>query len=390
LKILFSGAVFHHEWKGGEPVIGKELIEFLSKRYTCSISKSLPFNIDKVRSILRFLEKDNFAFNSLINEPEIPNADVVLSFYDFDFTTINRCIDRKIPVIVTQHAYWGLCPKFDLWNNVFNCSCSKVPSHSIDCKKCISKQSDLGARVVSSLFSRNTINNLRTSRKLRLSKCDAILVPSNHMACLYKKELRKVEIRVVHNGLDTEFYRPINEESKRKKKQILYAGARTYTKGYHHFVKLASEITRLRNDVEFVAFGYGKGPSHSCVRDLGYLSKTEVRQVYSDSYLSVFPSLWDEPFGLIPLESMACGCPVVAYASGGVSETVVNGLTGHLVPTGDFSQLLKATLDAIDNESINKKMRTKSREHIINNFSLKQMLENYEKVVLEFAKSKKC
>lgn len=386
MNILFSGAVFHPEWKGGEPVIGKELIEFLSERHTCRISKSLPFTIDKARSILRFLEKDNFAINGLINESEISSADIVLSFYDFDFTIIDRCIERKIPVIVTQHIYWGLCPKFDLWNNILNCSCSKVEPYSIDCKKCISKQCDLGAQVVSSLFSRNLINNLRNSRKLRLSKCDAILVPSNHMARLYKKELRKVDVRVVHNGIDTEFYRPMNNESQGKKKRILYAGARTYTKGYHHFVKIASEITKLRNDVEFIAFGYGKGFSHSCVRDLGYLSKSDVRQVYSDSYLLVFPALWDEPFGLVPLESMACGCPVVAYASGGVSETVVNGLNGHLVPTGDFSQLLKATLDSIDNESENEGMRTYSREYVVNNFSLKQMLDNYEKVLFEFAK----
>ena len=385
MKILFSGAVFHPEWKGGEPVIGNDLIQFLSKRHTCSIAKSLPFTIDKARSIFRFLEKDNFALSGLINKSAISNADIVLSFYDFDCTIINQCIKRKIPVIVTQHIYWGLCPKFDLWNNIYNCSCLGVQPHLVNCKKCMSKQYNLGPQMVSNFFSKNWIDNVRNSRKIKLSSCDAILVPSNHMARLYKKELGKVDVRVVHNGVDTEFYRPLNNEPKGKKKRILYAGARTYTKGYHHFVKLASEVTKLRNDVEFMAFGHGKGSSYSCVRDIGYLSKSDVTQAYSDSYLLVFPALWAEPFGLVPLESMACGCPVVAYASGGVSETVVNGLNGRLVPTGDFDRLLQETLDLIDNESENCKMRSNSREYVVNNFSKKQMLANYEKVLFGFA-----
>jgi glycosyltransferase involved in cell wall biosynthesis len=387
LNILFSGAVFHPEWKGGEPVVGKELIKFLSERHTCRISKSLPYTIDKARSILRFLEKDNFFFSGIVNRSEIDSADIVLSFYDFDCSIIWQCIERKIPIISTQHVYWGLCPKWDFWNNVLNCSCSKIEPYSRDCKKCLSKQGTLGPQVVSSLFSTGLISGLRNSRKLCFSRCDAILVPSNYMARLYKKELGKVDIRVVHNGIDTQFYKPMPKSSQGRKKRILYAGARTYTKGYHHFVKLASEITTMRNDVEFIAFGYGKRSAHSYVKDLGYLSKSDVRQAYSDSYLLVFPSLWDEPFGLVPLESMACGCPVVAYGSGGVPETVVNGLNGRLVLTGDYSQLLQTTLDLIDNESENNRMRKYSREYIVKNFSLWQMLDSYERTLFEFAKA---
>jgi D-inositol-3-phosphate glycosyltransferase len=46
-------------------------------------------------------------------------------------------------------------------------------------------------------------------------------------------------------------------------------------------------------------------------------------------------SPWYEPFGLTPLEAMACGVPVVAYALGGFTDTVVDGVTGHLVPPRD-------------------------------------------------------
>jgi glycosyltransferase involved in cell wall biosynthesis len=48
---------------------------------------------------------------------------------------------------------------------------------------------------------------------------------------------------------------------------------------------------------------------------------------------------WYEPFGLTPLEAMACGVPVVAYAVGGFIDTVVEGVTGHLVPARDHRAL---------------------------------------------------
>jgi glycosyltransferase involved in cell wall biosynthesis len=386
LDILFSGAVFHPEWKGGEPVIGKELIRFLSERHNCRICKSLPFTVDKTRSLLRFVEKDNFVISSAINRANISKADIVLTFYDFDTSIMRECIKKQVPIVATQHIYWGLCPKFDFWNNTRNCSCSKIEPQSRDCKECISKQSSLGPRLTASLFSKKIINNLRSNRKLIFSKCNAIVVPSNFMAKLYKKELGNVDVRAVHNGINTKFYRPGKSDSKRTKKQILYAGARTNVKGYHHFVKLASDVSKLRNDVEFVAFGYGQGFTHNYVRDLGYLSKSDVPTAYSNGYALIFPALWDEPFAQIPLESMACGCPVIAYAAGGVSEMILNDHNGNLVSTGDYDQLLKTTIDLIDNPSKAEQMRLTSRRYIEENFGLETMLSSYEKIITEITK----
>ena len=61
------------------------------------------------------------------------------------------------------------------------------------------------------------------------------------------------------------------------------------------------------------------------------VSKEEAIQLYSHCAVFCCPSVY-EPFGIINLEAMACRAPVVASATGGILEVVVDGHTGHLVP----------------------------------------------------------
>jgi starch synthase len=61
------------------------------------------------------------------------------------------------------------------------------------------------------------------------------------------------------------------------------------------------------------------------------VTKQEVIQLYSNARLFCCPSVY-EPFGIINLEAMACRAPVVASATGGIKEVVVDGETGYLVP----------------------------------------------------------
>lgn len=62
------------------------------------------------------------------------------------------------------------------------------------------------------------------------------------------------------------------------------------------------------------------------IQFLGFVSDEELQQLYSTAKALIFPQL--EDFGIIPLEAMAAGCPVIAYGEGGATETVVDGKTG--------------------------------------------------------------
>ncbi len=83
------------------------------------------------------------------------------------------------------------------------------------------------------------------------------------------------------------------------------------------------------------------GVAH-CVRCVGKRQRDELREYYSAGDVAV-TTPWYEPFGLTPLEGMACGRPVIGSAVGGITFTIQDGVTGYLVPPRD-PQALAARL----------------------------------------------
>jgi len=72
---------------------------------------------------------------------------------------------------------------------------------------------------------------------------------------------------------------------------------------------------------------------------LGWIEPEDVERELSSAWLLVAPSLWAEPLGLVALEAIVRGVPVLASVSGGFAETVEEGVTGMLVPNGDIEAL---------------------------------------------------
>lgn len=82
------------------------------------------------------------------------------------------------------------------------------------------------------------------------------------------------------------------------------------------------------------------------------------------------PILWEEPFGLVSVEAMATGTPVISFRRGALKETVKDGETGYLVETVDQMAEKIKSIQAIN--------RRTCREWVENNFSAKRMVEKYE------------
>ncbi|MFP3288078.1 MAG: glycosyltransferase, partial [Acidilobus sp.] len=90
----------------------------------------------------------------------------------------------------------------------------------------------------------------------------------------------------------------------------------------------------------------------------GRVSDEELVELYSNALFTLFP-FTHEPFGYVPVESMACGTPVLTYAAQGPGETVVDGVTGWLAK--DEGSLVNVAV-RIWNEGYPGSMRARSRE----------------------------
>jgi glycosyltransferase involved in cell wall biosynthesis len=80
----------------------------------------------------------------------------------------------------------------------------------------------------------------------------------------------------------------------------------------------------------------------------GRVSFAEVDAALTEAWALVAPSIWAEPLGLVAIEAISRGVPVIASASGGFLETVVDGVSGHLVRTGDELALADSLVSAVD------------------------------------------
>jgi glycosyltransferase involved in cell wall biosynthesis len=114
-------------------------------------------------------------------------------------------------------------------------------------------------------------------------------------------------------------------------------------------IDLAIDAARLAGERLLIV---GSGPDEQHLRAaagdaaefLGWVSRDRVLELLSGATSLVIPGV--EDFGITPLESMACGTPVIAVAAGGVLETVVDGTTGILVPEADAPALAAAMRQA--------------------------------------------
>ena len=93
------------------------------------------------------------------------------------------------------------------------------------------------------------------------------------------------------------------------------------------------------------------------VRFLGQRSRAEVRADYADADVVVFPVIWEEPWGLVPLEAMARGRPVVATGRGGSGEYLRDGENAVLFEAGDATALAAAVTRLADDPVLRERLR---------------------------------
>jgi glycosyltransferase involved in cell wall biosynthesis len=177
--------------------------------------------------------------------------------------------------------------------------------------------------------------------------------------------LRLNDTAVAHSGIAPLFNSPDPPHEWRWR--LLYVGRLHPDKGIQEAVRC---LQRLPTQAMLMFAGSWdpreEAMLRALVRDLGLqaqvtmlgrLAPERVASLYRDSDVVLFPVRWDEPWGLVPLEAMACGCPVIATGRGGSGEYLRDGENCLLVPDADPSELAGAVRTLADNHAVRRRVR---------------------------------
>jgi len=158
------------------------------------------------------------------------------------------------------------------------------------------------------------------------------------------------DTRVVHPGIDPEVFVPKQRGAWRGR--LLYVGRLDQRKGVGTALE-ALERLPAQNTLRIVGDGdrsYARSLEERAASKIlrgrvtfsAQVSQRELAGIYASADAVLFPAIWSEPWGLVPLEAMACGTPVIATGTGGSGEYLCGGRNCLLVEPGDSAALAHA------------------------------------------------
>lgn len=193
--------------------------------------------------------------------------------------------------------------------------------------------------------------------------------------------------RTIHWGIDPDAF-PYRAERRPGARRLLFVGQVLRHKGGHTLVEA---LPLLPAEATLTIAGDADNPyGHELrrrVRELGLedavsfrgpVPRAEIVALYHEHDVLVFPSVWNEPFGITILEGMACGLPVVATGTGGSGEIVRDGENALVFAPGDAAECARQIERLMRDDALFERIRRAARESVERHFTLDRTIAQIE------------
>jgi len=187
----------------------------------------------------------------------------------------------------------------------------------------------------------------------------------------------KAKRYVIPGGVDSNKFTPPEKEP--EDDIVLFIGRLVYRKGLHVLIKAFSRIASKRDiKLYVIGKGYMEIPARILAKTYGVDNKIHFLgvipehikpNIYRKAKIVVVPSIFNESLGIVALEAMASGRPVIASNVGGLSELIVNGETGLLVEPGDEDSIGEAIEKLLEDKNLRLKLGNNARKIIEEKYS---------------------
>jgi len=234
---------------------------------------------------------------------------------------------------------------------------------------------------------------------------DYFIVPSNYFANVLERkyEIPKKKIFIYPSGgVDTNLFRPIDKCGCKRKLGIIenefiigFVSRLDKGKGWDVFLDAISMLKKEKIDFKSIVIGDGKQKSlflkklynlnlQNKVMYLGTKTHHELPIIYNSMDLFVFPTLREaESLGLVGLEAMACGVPVIGSRIGGLQDYIQEGKNGFFFKPGDSKDLYRKIKQFYN---LSQEIKQEMKNHAIltaKNFSSERVNKEFLKFILE-------
>ena len=243
------------------------------------------------------------------------------------------------------------------------------------------------------------------TRKVRL---DGIATVSNFIRNLYLDAGFAPEIlETTYLGIHNEVFYPGPEHPLSDPVRLMFAGALWEGKGPQVAVQALRILSQQDGLPRFHLDIFGDGAEgfkqylRRVIADAGVEHQVTIHgfvpwarlvQAMHQSDIFLFPSIWDEPFAITPLQALGCGLPVVATRTGGTPEGLTDGETALLVPPNDPQAMAEAIVRLVQDETLRRRLREygirKARERWGFDAYVNRLLDFYQRVTERWKQSR--
>lgn len=260
-----------------------------------------------------------------------------------------------------------------------------------------------------SLFGEHAEAAIETVMAPNLRSADRVIAVSGHIAeQAIELGVDADRVSVIRSGVDVERFQPRDRTVARRalriddaRRLVLFVGNLEPRKQVDVLLHAMAEVRRAVPDAALMVVGSGESAGaqdqtaflsgltrelelSEAVHFVGRIPDQQLLDCYAVADVFALPSS-SEAQGIAALEAMACGLPVVASAVGGLLDTIDDGQTGHLVPSGDAMALAQGLLTVLENEPHRHALAAAARQAVERDFSwarsIAATIEVYQEVL---------